>query len=226
MNLNYRKKVLITGAQGALGSRVVDRFLESGFQVTGTIIPNKIESAVDRPNLEWLPVDLADTQSVKKQISGRAFDILIHCAGGFRYLPIEQVNDEDLDFLMNTNLRSAFLLAREVIPSMKRENFGRIVLISARATLQAGAGMAPYAASKAGLNVLTSALAEETKSFDINVNAILPTIIDTPANRKDMPHAHYADWVSPEQLAEIIFWLTSPFGKPIHGALIPVSGRL
>jgi NAD(P)-dependent dehydrogenase (short-subunit alcohol dehydrogenase family) len=86
--------------------------------------------------------------------------------------------------------------------------------------------MSVYSATKAALNALTASLAEETKSYDINVNAVLPSIIDTPANRKDMPKADISKWVTPEALAEIIFSLTQPWGKPIHGALIPVAGRV
>lgn len=86
--------------------------------------------------------------------------------------------------------------------------------------------MAAYAASKAGLNILTAALAEEVRPFDITVNSVLPTVIDTPTNRKEMPNGDFSKWVSPAQLADIIFSLTAPWGKPIHGALIPVSGRV
>ena len=109
---------------------------------------------------------------------------------------------------------------------MKKKNFGRMVFISARSTFQPGAGVGAYSASKSGLNMLVSSLAEEVKEFNINVNAILPTVIDTPSNRSGMPKADFSKWVKPEQLAEIIFSLTSTWGDPVHGALIPVSGRV
>jgi NAD(P)-dependent dehydrogenase (short-subunit alcohol dehydrogenase family) len=115
---------------------------------------------------------------------------------------------------------------RELLPPMKKRGFGRIVLVSARATLNPPAGMSAYAASKAGLNALVSSVAEELKDFDININAVMPSMIDTLANRRDMPKADFKKWVSPDALAEIIFSLTQPWGKPIHGALIPVAGRL
>jgi NAD(P)-dependent dehydrogenase (short-subunit alcohol dehydrogenase family) len=151
---------------------------------------------------------------------------LVHCAGGFRYAPIDQLEDKDLQFLIDANLRSSFYLVRALLPEMKKKNFGRLVLISSKSTLQAPAGLSAYAASKVGLNALVSAVAEEVKSFDININAVMPTVIDTPANRRDMPKADFSSWVSPAQLAEIIFSLTQPWGKPIHGALIPVAGRV
>lgn len=219
--------VLVTGAEGALGSVVAARFLEAGYAVWATHRPGHAPKK-EAAGLNWIPMDLSDSVSVKKGLEGVGEEIshLAHCAGGFRYFHVEQTPDSELDFLMDSNLRSAFLLCRELIPGMKKRGFGRIVFVSSRATLQAPAGMAAYAASKAGLNMLTSSLADEVRSFDINVNAVLPSIIDTPANRKDMPKADFSAWVKPEELAEIIFSLTQPWGKPIHGALIPVVGRV
>jgi len=241
MKLNLPKRILVTGAQGTLGSEIVNIYLEAGCKVVGTYFSPSKEVPASRESLEWIQVDLTDSRWVRTTFSeqgqahgqngGRSspqsgFDAWIHCAGGFRFSTVEQTTDGDLDFLLNLNLRSAFYLARELVPFMKKKNFGRIVFVSSRATLGAGVGMAAYAASKAGLNILTAALAEEVKAFDITVNSVLPTVIDSPANRKDMPNEDFSKWVSPSQLAEIIFSLTAPWGKPIHGALIPVSGRL
>jgi NAD(P)-dependent dehydrogenase (short-subunit alcohol dehydrogenase family) len=138
----------------------------------------------------------------------------------------DQISDADIDFLINANLKSGLVLARELLPGMKKKNFGRMVFVSARATMAPGVGVGAYAASKAGLNMLVGSIAEETKEFDINVNAVLPTIIDTPINRSDMPGSDFSKWVKPEEISEIVYSLTSPWGKPIHGALIPVAGRL
>ena len=241
MKPNQLRRVLVTGAQGALGSEIVDKYLNAGCKVFGTYFTQSKEVPVARESLEWIHVDLTDPRWIRTifaeqgQTSGQetrrssgqgGFDAWIHCAGGFRFSTVEHTTDEDLDFLLNLNLRSAFYLARELVPGMKKKNFGRIIFISSRATLGAGLGMAAYAASKAGLNVLTAALAEEVKAFDITVNSVLPTVIDSPANRKNMPNEDFSKWVSPAQLADIIFSLTTPWGKPIHGALIPVSGRL
>ena len=218
------RRVLVTGASGALGSTVIQTYLKTGAKVFGADLAgdhSMIKGA------EFIPVNLSDSHSVKSQLHGFDVDILVHCAGGFRFSMTDQVTDGDLDFLWNANLRSGFLLTRELLPNMKKKNFGRIVFVSAKATLtQPGAGFGAYAASKAGVNMLVSALADEVKAHDINVNAVLPSIIDTPTNRVDMPQADFKSWVKPEQLSEIIYSLTSPWGNPVHGALIPVAGRV
>jgi NAD(P)-dependent dehydrogenase (short-subunit alcohol dehydrogenase family) len=176
--------------------------------------------------MKWLKLDITDSKAVDSALAGLTIDGLVHCAGGFRFKNVEQTDDADLDFLINVNLRSAFILLRTLIPGMKQRNFGRVVLISSRATLSPPAGMSAYAASKAGLNALVSSLAEEVKKFDINVNAVMPTVIDTPANRRDMPGADPATWVSPDALAGIIVSLLLPPSQAIHGALVPVAGRV
>lgn len=225
------KQVLITGAEGALGSVVLRKFAAAGVTAVGTYFSAPHSEIPESDRVKWVKMDVTQPQSIRDGLQtlsarGIAIDGLVHCAGGFRYLPFEKTTDQELDFLMNTNLRSAFLLIRELLGGMKKQGFGRIVLISSKSTLNAPAGMAAYAAAKSGLNMIVSSLAEEVKSVDINVNAIMPTIIDTPANRKDMPGADFSTWVKPEELAEIIFSLTQPWGKPIHGALIPVAGRV
>lgn len=219
-----QKNVFITGAQGALGRHVTNRFLQAGYAVTGTLM--KGEKNQGTKEASWVEVDLADSRSVKAALEGKSFSCFVHCAGGFRFASVEDTTDQDLDFLINTNLKSTLYLLRELLPAMKKNNYGRIVLISAKATLQPGAGLAAYAASKAGLNMIVASLTEEMKKFDITVNAVLPTIIDTPANRASMPEADYSKWVSGEELADIIFSLTQSLGKPIRGALIPVSGNV
>ena len=207
------KVVLVTGATGALGQVVCERFRQAGCEVIG---------------LDRRDANLAEAASIRKflQSTPSKIDTWIHCAGGFRFAKTDEFKDEDLEFLLGSNLQSSFFLARELLPQMKLANFGRIVFVSAKASLQPGAGMGLYSASKAGVNALISALAQEVKTFDINVNAVLPTTIDTPANRKDMPAADFTAWVPREELAEIIFSLTQPWGRSIHGALIPVSGRV
>lgn len=222
------KSVLVTGAQGALGQVVVRRFLGAGCEVSGTDVeirdPNLMKGEFGG-RVRWIAADLADPGAVSKLIPAD-FDAWVHCAGGFRWARIEDLTDGDLDFLLKANFKSSFHLARHLVPSMKKRGFGRIVLVSARATLQGAAGMSAYSASKAAINLLTECLAEEVKGQDITVNAVLPSIIDTPANRKDMPKADPSAWVSPAQLAEILFSLTQPWGTPVNGALIPVSGRV
>lgn len=220
-----RLSILVTGAEGALGSQVARLCAEAGHAVHGTCLKPGMANPELHAGIHWIAIDVTDPDEVREKIPAE-IDVLLHCAGGFRYAPVDEVGDGDLDFLLNTNLKSSFLLARQVIPGMKKRNRGRIVFVSAKATLQPGAGMGPYSASKAGINALTLSLAEEVKGFDITVNAVLPSIIDTPANRKDMPKADFSKWVPAPELAEIIYSLTQPFGKSIHGALIPVAGRV
>ncbi len=221
--------VLVTGAEGALGSKVAERFLDAGHTVLATWLREPSPDWKKSERLIPVQMDVTRADSIRSALQGiapRTVESWIHCAGGFRFARTEQVTDADLDFLLNINFKSAFLLARELLPPMRQAGFGRIVLVSARATLQPGAGMGLYAASKAALNVLAQSLAEELRGTSITVNAVLPSIIDTPANRKDMPGADFSTWVTREQLSEILLRLTEPAADPIHGALIPVAGRV
>lgn len=216
-------KVLVTGARGVLGSAMIKKYAESGAKVIGTDLPGDFSKI---QGVDFVPANLFDAKEVKSSLAGLDVDVLVHCAGGFRFAMADQTSDADLDFLINANLKSGIVMARELLPGMKQRNFGRMVFVSSRATFAPGVGVSAYAATKAGLNALVGSLAEETKDFDINVNAVLPTVIDTPTNRKDMPDADYGKWVKPSELSEIVYSLTSPWGKPIHGALLPVAGRL
>lgn len=219
--------VLVTGAEGALGEVVAKRFLSAGHRVYGTYFEKAGAPPRGLDGVQWLAADITQAESVRKTIAAIGdVDTYIHCAGGFRWAHLDQTSDQDFDFLLNINLRAAFLLTRELVASMKKRNFGRIVYVSARASMAPPAGMSAYAASKAGLNAMALALADEVKGFNINVNAVLPTIIDTPANRREMPKADFNTWVTREELSEIIYSLTQSLGAPLNGALIPVSGRL
>ncbi len=225
------KNILVTGAAGALGSAVVEKFLAEGYRVIGTYYRSEPSEKRNVPNLEWLDMDVADPRSVHEGIASSTSKFgpiagLVHCAGGFRFAKIDETSDADLDFLLHANLKSAILLVREVIGEMKRLNFGRIVLVSARSTQTPSAGVSVYTATKAGLNALTVAVADEVKSFNININSVLPTIIDTPMNRRDMPQANFNTWVKPAELATVIHGLVADYGNPVNGALIPVAGRL
>jgi NAD(P)-dependent dehydrogenase (short-subunit alcohol dehydrogenase family) len=218
------RTVLITGATGALGSHVLARYQRAGQPIVA--LHHGAAPPQASGDVRWVRADVTDPASVREALRGLDVDQLVHTAGGFRFAHADQTSDADLDFLIDTNLKSAFYLVRALLPGMKERNYGRLVFVSSRATMAPGAGMAAYAASKAGLNALVASLAEETKKYDINVNAVLPTVIDTPANRRDMPKADHAQWVSPESLAEIVFSLTDARGKPVNGALLPVAGRL
>ena len=124
------------------------------------------------------------------------------------------------------NLSTALHASRAALPHLKASDAGRIVNVGSAAALKAGAGMGAYGASKAAVHALTQSLAEELKTTAVNVNAVLPSIIDTPANRADMRDADPAQWVAPADLAAVILFLASPESRAMTGALVPVTGRV
>jgi len=223
--------ILVTGAEGILGAAVTRKFLSEGHRVFGTFQKASTTTHKARTSLEWIQADLAKPAEVQKVVEyvvkkEGSIDAVVHCAGGFKFAKIEETSDADYEFLLESNLKSSFYVARAVIPSMKKNKSGRIVFIGSKSTFNPPAGMSAYASAKSGVAALTSALAEETKNFNINVNCVMPSIIDTPTNRKDMPKANFENWVTPDALADIIYSLTQTWGDPITGAMIPVNGRV
>lgn len=224
---------LVTGATGALGSAVLERLLREPQTGAG---PDLIALTLDKPGMShprnrWEVCNVADRAQVaglweRLRTENRVPQAVIHCAGGFRYASVAETTDADWDFLIGTNLASSFYLSRQAMRDFEKAAFGRMVFISARSSLAPTAGVGAYTASKAGINALVGALAQEAKGRDITFNALLPTIIDTPANRKDMPGADASAWVTTAELAELAVSLTRPWGRPFQGALIPVSGRI
>jgi len=176
-------------------------------------------------------VDLADEESansVMRRIvhdAGR-LDGLINIAGGFHWEKLEGGALETWDSLYRVNLRTAVVACKTALPYLLKSGKGRIVNIGAMGAAKAGLGMGPYAASKAGVAKLTEALAEELKDRGVTVNAILPSTIDTPRNRLDMPDADFSRWVPPSAIAEVIAFLLSDAAGAVTGALIPVAGRV
>jgi NAD(P)-dependent dehydrogenase (short-subunit alcohol dehydrogenase family) len=176
-------------------------------------------------------VDLADEESansVMRRIvhdAGR-LDGLINIAGGFHWEKLEGGALETWDSLYRVNLRTAVVACKAALPYLLKSGKGRIVNIGAMGAAKAGLGMGPYAASKAGVAKLTEALAEELKDRGVTVNAILPSTIDTPRNRLDMPDADFSRWVPPSAIAEVIAFLLSDAAGAVTGALIPVAGRV
>jgi len=175
-------------------------------------------------------VDLADAAAAKHAIDGAAdalggLDALVNIAGAFRWETLADGDPETWDLLYRINLRTAVAASKAALAHLP-DGRGRIVNIGANSALKAGAGVAAYTASKSGVMRLTESLAEELKPRGITVNALLPSIIDTPPNRADMPDADFDRWVKPEQLAGVIVFLLSDAASAITGALIPVTGRV
>jgi NAD(P)-dependent dehydrogenase (short-subunit alcohol dehydrogenase family) len=160
-----------------------------------------------------------------KQKWSRA-DVLVNIAGGYKPgKPVHEMDEADWDFMLNLNARSAFLTCRAVIPLMLAQGSGKIINIGAKAGLAAGRKSTAYAASKAAVLRLTEALSAEVRDKGINVNAVIPSTIDTPGNRAAQPDADTSKWVKPEDLAAVIVFLASEAANAIHGTLMPVYGR-
>jgi NAD(P)-dependent dehydrogenase (short-subunit alcohol dehydrogenase family) len=157
--------------------------------------------------------------------SGR-LDGMINIAGGFRWEKLESGALETWDLMYRINLRTAVVACKTALPFLIESGNGRIVNIGAMGAIKAGAGMGAYAASKAGVAKLTEALAEELKDKGVTVNAILPSMIDTPRNRLDMPDADFSRWVAPAAIADVVAFLLTDAAAALTGALIPVAGRV
>ncbi|MDP1601482.1 SDR family NAD(P)-dependent oxidoreductase [Phenylobacterium sp.] len=223
----------ITGASGVLGSAVAKAAAERGARVALIDFADHAEVLKDcGPDALMLGgVDLTDAVAASAAIDAVAdrfggLDALINVAGGFKWETLENSLMAGWHRLFLMNVQTAANSSRAAIPYLRRSAAGRIVNIGANGALKAAAGMGPYAASKAGVHALTESLAEELKADGITVNAVLPSIIDTPTNRADMPKADFASWVSPSELAAAILFLASEEASAITGALLPVTGRV
>src|ERR1700757_806438 len=223
------KVMVITGALGALGKIVAETAQARGARVAG-IDHAPSQAAATPARIELGGVDLTDAAQAKKAIDAAAahfgrLDALINIAGGFVFETVADGSDKSWQRMHDMNLLTALNASHAALPHLAKEGAGRIINIGAMGALQAGAGMGPYAASKAGVHRLTEALAAEWKG-KVTVNAVLPSTIDTAANRTSMPKADFAKWVQPPELAEVILFLASDAASAITGALIPVSGRV
>lgn len=227
------RKIAITGAFGSLGAAVVEAALRAGAQVAAmdrAPAPHPSDAETFKNAKLFGDIDLgadgvadATIARIAEQLGG--LDALVNIAGTFRWETVEKGSLATWDLLFNVNLRTAVAASKAAIPLLLRSKAGRIVNIGAAGAIKAGNGMGAYAASKAGVFKLTEALAEELKDRNVTVNAILPTTIDTPANRKDMPDADFNRWVKPAQIADVIVYLLSDQAQAVTGALIPVAGR-
>jgi NAD(P)-dependent dehydrogenase (short-subunit alcohol dehydrogenase family) len=223
------KVVVVTGASGALGKVVAETAIARGGRVAGVdYAASQIPATETR--IELGGVDLSDPAQAKKAVDAAAahfgrLDVLINIAGGFAFETVSEGDPKTWQRMYALNVLTALNASRSAIPHLAPSRSARIVNVGAMAALQASAGMGAYAASKAGVHRLTEALAAEWKG-KITVNAVLPSIIDTPANRASMPKADFAKWVKPQELAEVILFLASDAASAVTGALLPVSGRV
>jgi len=223
------KVIVVTGALGALGKVVAEVALARGARVAGVDYgTSQIAATPDR--IEFGGVDLSDAAQAKKAIDAVAshfgrLDALVNIAGGFAYETVAEGDPKTWQRMYALNVLTALNTSRSAIPHLAASASARIVNVGAMGALQAGSGMGAYAASKAGVHRLTEALAAEWKG-KITVNAVLPSTIDTAANRASMPKADFGKWVTPQELADVILFLVSDAASAVTGALLPVSGRV
>jgi NAD(P)-dependent dehydrogenase (short-subunit alcohol dehydrogenase family) len=221
------KVVAVTGGYGVLGRAVTRAVLEAGARVAAI---DRAEADAEDGVLGLGGVDLADPEAAGRAMEAVAarfgrLDALVNVAGGFRWQTLADGDFAGWGELYAINVLTAAAASRAALPHLVASGAGAIVNVGANAAVKAAAGMGAYAAAKAGVHRLTESLAEEMKG-KVRVNAILPSILDTPANRADMPKADWTAWVSPAEAAAAILFLASDQASAITGALLPVTGRL
>jgi len=223
--------VVVTGGTGALGSKAVGALLTGG---ASCVVPYVHDAEAQRfphrgdPNVTLVAVsDLANETEVAKVYADLKPWASIHIAGGFAAGKVAETGKAALMVQIDSNLTSCFLCCRAAVNAMLAAGGGRIVNVAARPALEwrSGAGMTAYTVAKAGVAALTVALAEEVAKDGILVNAVAPSVMDTPANRKAMPKANFEAWPKVEEVAATILFLASPENKVTRGAVVPVYGR-
>ena len=222
---------LVTGASGTLGSAVVEAFREAGATVCATDVvePDADSFDPDADGVQFYQADFTDGAAVERVVDavvsdhGR-LDTLVNVAGTWKGgTPVDETDVDTFDFLFDVNLKTMFLASKHAIPHL-REQEGAIVSVSARASLEGGEGDGPYRASKAGVRLLTETIAEENLGT-VRANAVMPSVIDTPANREMMPDADFEAWVAPAEIARTMLALCSDATPVTSGAAVPVYGE-
>ena len=229
---------IVTGASGNLGAKVANLLAREGARL---VLPY-LDDWKPEGLLEWLaekdiehlafPADVTNPDQVRSMVFEAqnrfgTLDILVNCVGGIgKWTPVEETEPEEWDRLIDLNLKSAYVCSRAVLPWMKEQKRGRIVNIGARAGLRPMPNTGAYAAAKAGLIRLTEVIAAENRKSDITANAVIPSMLDTPENRKAMPKEDPAKWVKADDLAKVILYLVSDAARVINGAVIEIPGKI
>jgi NAD(P)-dependent dehydrogenase (short-subunit alcohol dehydrogenase family) len=222
--------ILVTGAAGVLGQAVIATLVARGEVVAAVDLAPAIPPAGQRLSVGG--IDLADPASgaaLIAQLAGTSgagsLTGLVNVAGGFLWETVAEGGWASWERMYRINVQTAFEATRLALPAL-RASRGAIVNVSAAATARAGAGMGAYTAAKSAVSRLTEALAAEELANGVRVNAVMPSVIDTPANRRDMPDADHSRWVTPTEIAEVVAFLLSPAASGVTGALVPVVGRV
>jgi NAD(P)-dependent dehydrogenase (short-subunit alcohol dehydrogenase family) len=226
------RSVLVTGGTGALGRAVVDAFLAAGDRVTVPwIVPAEAEAArsawrepLAAGRAALVEADVAEESGARSAAAAAGdVDVLVNGVGGFAGgAPFAETSLEVWDRMYRMNLRSAAACCAAVLPGMRARRRGVVVNVSSQAAFSAPATLAAYSASKAGVAVLTRSLQEEAGTDGIRVVAVVPSTIDTPANRAAMPKADFSAWTPPAKIAGVVVWLASEAASTVRGALVPV----
>jgi len=221
------RSIIVTGGFGVLGQAVAQAFAAAGDRVARVDFAAQPHEAIPGA-LDLGGVDLTDAgataAAIDKIVAAHGgIDVLVNIAGGFAWETVEGGSLGTWAKMQAMNLTSNVTISQLALPYFGKATEGRIVNIGAGAAIMASMGMGAYAASKSGVHRLTEALAEELAGRGVTVNAVLPSIIDTPTNRADMPDADFSTWVQPAAIADVILFLASPAARAITGALIPVT---
>ena len=222
--------VLVTGANGGLGSYVTQAFLDAGAAVIGT--SRKIQqSDFNNPNFTALAAEISTREGAETlvdQVVTRfgKLDVLGHTVGGFAGgQSIADTDDSTFQRMLHLNLNWVFHILRAAVPPLRKTGDGRTIAIGCRAALEPGASVGSYSASKAAMASLIRTVALENKDAGLTANVILPGTMDTPANRKAIPNADVSKWVQPTTVAKLVVWLAGESGKDVNGSVIPVYGK-
>ena len=221
--------VVVTGGLGVLGLSVGQLLLQRGARVV--LLDRAAAKAIDGMTSVLGGIDLSDADAAASALAQAdkalgGMRALVNVAGGFAWEKIEQGQIATWERMFTINLRTAVIASEAALPHLLRQSQSAIVNVGALAAAKAGVGMGAYAASKAGVSRLTEAMAEEFRDRGLRVNAVLPSVLDTPTNRADMPEADASRWVAPEALAAVIAFLLSDDARAINGACVPVNGRV
>ena len=221
------RSVIVTGGFGVLGHAVAEAFAAAGDKVARIDFAPQprtpITGALDVGGVDLTNADSTQAAIASVVAANGGIDVLVNVAGGFTWETLEGGDLASWSKMYEMNVLTAATITQFALPELKKSAAGRIVNIGAGGAVKAAMGMGAYAASKSGVHRLTEALAEELAGSSVTANAVLPTIIDTPTNRADMPDADFSSWVRPKAIARVILFLASEDAGAITGALIPVS---